>query len=57
MYIPMMFPGGTVGGGDEESTGFSFFTGLTPAVTAKGIIAKISEQKGSYLISIPNLEF
>ena len=41
MYIPMIFPGGSGGGGDEDSVGFSFFTGLTPAVAAKGIIAKI----------------
>ena len=35
--IPMIFPGGTGGWEEEEaSAGFTFFTGLTPAVAGKG---------------------
>ena len=37
----MIFPGGTGGGGEEESAGFSFFTGLTPAVAIKGKYERI----------------
>ena len=35
--IPMIFPGETGGWEEEEaSAGFTFFTGLTPAVAIKG---------------------
>jgi hypothetical protein len=46
----MIFPGGSGGGGEEESAGFSLFTGLTPAVAAKGIIVRIFEK---WSLSIP----